>query len=86
MLKRLTKDAVIAKKSEIQLSRKQRTSELRNQVPRSCLPRRGRARLRPSRGFAPLRPKRLNPQMNRRDLTRSKLWCGQRQDVSPGCV
>src|SRR5580693_2271799 len=24
--------------------------------------------------------------MNRRDLTRSKLWCGQRQDVSPGCV
>jgi hypothetical protein len=28
----------------------------------------------------------LNPQMNRRDLTRSKLWCGQRQDVRPGCV
>src|SRR6202030_2049722 len=34
----------------------------------------------------PLRPKRLNPQMNRRDLTRSKLWCGQRQDVRPGCI
>jgi hypothetical protein len=24
--------------------------------------------------------------MNRRDLTGSKLWCGQRQDVNPGCV
>jgi hypothetical protein len=29
----------------------------------------------------PLRPRRLNPQMNGRDLTRSKLWCGQRQEV-----
>jgi hypothetical protein len=44
---------------------------------------RGSARAGASR---PLRPKRLNPQMNRRDLTRSKLWCGQRQDVRPGCV
>jgi hypothetical protein len=44
---------------------------------------RGSARAGASR---PLRPKRLNPQMNRRDLARSKLWCGQRQDVSPGCV
>src|ERR1700719_931700 len=44
---------------------------------------RGSARAGVSR---PLRPKRLNPQMNPRDLTPSKLWCGQRQDVRPGCV
>jgi hypothetical protein len=44
---------------------------------------RGSARAGASR---PLQPKRLNPPMNRRDLTRSKLWCGQRQDVRPGCV
>jgi hypothetical protein len=30
--------------------------------------------------------KTLEPQMNRRDLTPSKLWCGHRQDVRPGCL
>jgi len=40
---------------------------------------RGSARAGASR---PLRPKRLNPQMNRRDLSRRKLWRGQRR----GCA
>jgi len=44
----------------------------------SCLPRRGRADL-PGR----FDQKRLNPQMNRRDLTRSKLWCARDRTCAP---